>query len=340
MRQIVLDTSTTGIEPEQGHRVVEIAALELVDGKRTGQVFHRYLNPDRELEREFIQTTGLTTEFLWAQPRFYEVASSLLDFVRGAELLIHNAAVDVTFIEAELLRVESTSLRASAASIVDTMTMARELHPDQRPSLDELCTHYGVNFDTSALTGALADAGRLTDVYIAGFAALRLERPKALANTSLIWTPDLELELVSYLRTHPSALFDLTPRRFEELIAAIFRNAGFVVELTPQTCDGGVDIIAVQHSAFTGDSVHLIECKRYHPLRAVGIGVVQRLLGTVTQHKATKGIVVTTSSFSRDAIKVAEATRHLIALNDFRAIVSWLNDMNRIRSPLETGDSR
>ena len=119
-------------------------------------------------------------------------------------------------------------------------------------------------------------------------------------------------------------MFNLSPRRFEELVAAIFRNNGFTVELTPQTHDGGVDIIAVQHSAFTGELIHLIECKRYHPSRKVGIGVVQRLLGTVTQRRATKGIVVATSSFSRDAIRVAKETRHVIALNDYKSIVGWL----------------
>ena len=176
-------------------------------------------------------------------------------------------------------------------------------------------------------SGALIDARLLAEVYIAGFASLRMDVPQTLSSKSVIWTPEMETELFAYLRRNPAFLRELTPRRFEELVAAIFRNNGFSVELTPESRDGGVDIIAVQHSALTGDLVHFIECKRYRASRKVGIGVVQRLLGAVSQRHATKGIVVTTSSFSRDAIRAAEDTRHVMTLNDYEKVVAWIRDL-------------
>lgn len=134
----------------------------------------------------------------------------------------------------------------------------------------------------------------------------------------------VEREVLAYFGRHPELLHSLPPRKFEELIAAVFRQNGFDVELTPETRDGGIDIIAVRKDDLVGNGLHLIECKRYLPHNTVGIGVVQRLLGVVEQHKATKGVVVTTSNFSRDARVVEESAKHRLTLNEYTTVASWL----------------
>ena len=134
----------------------------------------------------------------------------------------------------------------------------------------------------------------------------------------------IEREVLAYFGRHPELLHSLPPRKFEELVASVFRQSGFEVELTPESRDGGIDIIAVQRDGFAGSSLHLIECKRYLPHNTVGIGVVQRLLGVVEQHRATKGIVVTTSSFTCDAMVVAESARHRLVLNEYSKVAAWL----------------
>lgn len=136
---------------------------------------------------------------------------------------------------------------------------------------------------------------------------------------------DVEREVLAYFGRHPELLYSLPPRKFEELVAAVFSQSGFDVELTPETRDGGIDIIAVRKDSLTGDGLHLIECKRYIPGNTVGIGVVQRLLGVVEQHKATKGIIVTTSTFTRDALEVAQIARHRLALNEYSKVAEWLS---------------
>ncbi len=161
--------------------------------------------------------------------------------------------------------------------------------------------------------------------------SLYVEDPKIIHGCLDFWCPNLENEMLSYFRANPDQLYSMNPRSFEELVAAIFKNNGFSVELTPQTRDGGVDIIAVQHSILTGQSVNLIECKRYAPDRKVGIGVVQRLLGAVNQMNATKGILVTTSFFSRDAIHVERTSKHQLLLSDYNKITSWLNNLTTFK---------
>lgn len=156
---------------------------------------------------------------------------------------------------------------------------------------------------------------------------LYVEQPEIVHGYLDFWVPNLEREMLAYFRANPEQLYSMAPRRFEELIAAIFKNNGFSVELTPQTRDGGVDIIAVQHSALTGETVNLVECKRYSPTRKVGIGVVQRLLGCVHERRATKGILVTTSFFSQDAQHVARNSKHVLALNAYNAVTGWLTDL-------------
>ena len=139
-----------------------------------------------------------------------------------------------------------------------------------------------------------------------------------------VWVCDFEQEMLAHFRSHPEDMYTMKPRAFEKLTAAIFRNNGFTVELTPETWDDGIDIIAVQHSAFTGKNLNLIECKRYKPERRVSIGVVDRLLGVVGRKHATKGIIVTTSSFTAPARKIEDANKHVLSLKDYHDIVAWL----------------
>jgi DNA polymerase III subunit epsilon len=168
MRQVILDTETTGLEPEQGHRIIEIGCVELVNRRKTGRTFHRYLRPDRQVDRGALQVHGITNEFLAQQPRFQEVAEELLEFLRGAELIIHNAAFDLAFLDAELKRLPAAprSIR-DLCGVIDTLPLARQLHPGQRNSLDALCKRYGVDNSQRELHGALLDAQILLDVYLA-----------------------------------------------------------------------------------------------------------------------------------------------------------------------------
>lgn len=168
MRQIVLDTETTGLDPRQGHRIIEIGALELVDRQRTGRQFHFYLNPERDIELGALEVHGITEEFLLDKPRFAEIADDLLAFADGAELVIHNAPFDIGFIDNELALCghRHTSITA-VASVLDTLELARDLHPGQRNNLDALCKRYEVDNSSRSLHGALLDAEILTDVYLA-----------------------------------------------------------------------------------------------------------------------------------------------------------------------------
>ncbi len=153
------------------------------------------------------------------------------------------------------------------------------------------------------------------------------KKKKQAKKQSTIICPSIELELIGYFKKHPSQLYEISPRKFEEFVAAIFKNHGFDVELTPETRDGGMDIIAVHKSPLTGNTVSLIECKRYSLENRVGIGVVQRLLGNVIQQEAHKGIVVTTSFFTKDAVAVSNQSNNILTLNDYSAILSWLESI-------------
>lgn len=165
-RRIVLDTETTGLEPSLGHRVIEIACVELFGRRPTGRNFHRYLNPDREIDIGAIQVHGLTNDFLADKPRFADVAEEFLEFVEGAELLIHNAAFDVGFLDAELALAGKPGIRASCR-VTDTLVLARQMHPGKRNSLDALCERYQVDNSGRSLHGALLDAQLLADVWLA-----------------------------------------------------------------------------------------------------------------------------------------------------------------------------
>lgn len=167
MRQIILDTETTGLEWQKGNRVVEIGCVELLERRPTGRTFHRYLNPEREFEPGAQEVTGLTLEFLADKPRFAEVAEEFLEFIEGAELVIHNAAFDLGFLNAELSRLEGAGRIEDRCTVEDTLAMARKRYPGQRNSLDALCKRLDVDNSQRQLHGALLDAQILMDVYLA-----------------------------------------------------------------------------------------------------------------------------------------------------------------------------
>ena len=168
MRQVILDTETTGLEPELGHRIIEIGAVELVDRQRTGTRYHSYLNPERDIEHGALEVHGITEEFLSDKPLFADIADDLLAFIEGAELVIHNAPFDIGFIEHELSIAghDCTSV-STVATVLDTLELARDLHPGQRNNLDALCKRYEVDNSSRTLHGALLDAEILADVYLA-----------------------------------------------------------------------------------------------------------------------------------------------------------------------------
>ncbi len=176
-RQIVLDTETTGLEPAGGHRIIEIGCVEL-SGRRRGATMRWFLNPERAIDEAAIAVHGITVEQLRGKPRFAEVADSLLDFIRGAELVIHNAPFDVGFLDAELARAGRRERIAEQCGVLDTLLLARQLHPGQRNNLDALCKRYSIDNSQRSLHGALLDAEILADVYLAmtgGQATLSLD---------------------------------------------------------------------------------------------------------------------------------------------------------------------
>jgi len=179
MRQIVLDTETTGLEAAAGHRIIEIGCVEILNRRPTGQKFHRYLNPEREIDAGALAVHGIDSARLREAPKFAEVADELLAFISGAELIIHNAPFDVGFLDAEFARLPGeVRTVAAVCKVLDTLVLARSLHPGQRNSLDALCKRYSVDNTKRELHGALLDAGILVDVYLAmtgGQSALALD---------------------------------------------------------------------------------------------------------------------------------------------------------------------
>lgn len=178
MRQVVLDTETTGLEPQQGHRIIEIGCVELLQRRHTGNRFHQYLNPERDIEEGAHEVHGISVDTLADKPVFADVAHDFLEFVRGAELIIHNAPFDVGFLDAELERAGLGLIEDHCTRVVDSLAEARQRHPGQRNSLDALCRRYEVDNTGRELHGALLDAELLADVYLAmtgGQAALGLD---------------------------------------------------------------------------------------------------------------------------------------------------------------------
>ncbi|MEX2494959.1 MAG: DNA polymerase III subunit epsilon [Woeseia sp.] len=185
MRQIVLDTETTGLSPQQGHRIIEIGCIELINRRPSGREYHRYLNPERAIDEGAERVHGISLADLHGQPRFADIADELLEFIRGAELVIHNADFDVGFLEHELkLMKHLQPLISEHARVLDTLTLARGIHPGQRNSLDALCKRYAVDSSRRDVHGALIDAELLANVYLAmtgGQTALLLEQEEAAA---------------------------------------------------------------------------------------------------------------------------------------------------------------
>lgn len=167
MRQIFLDTETTGLDPAQGHRVIELAAVEVVNRRITGNRIHQYFNPDRDIDAGAQQVHGISIEDLQDKPRFKDSVREFLDFIKNAELVIHNAPFDVGFLNSELGMIDLGTIKDYCVSVVDTLKMAKDLHPGQRNNLDALCRRYGVDNSGRTLHGALLDAELLADVYLA-----------------------------------------------------------------------------------------------------------------------------------------------------------------------------
>ncbi|MFC6672415.1 DNA polymerase III subunit epsilon [Marinobacterium aestuariivivens] len=167
MRQIVLDTETTGLEPAEGHNIIEIGCVEMIGRKLTGRTYHRYIKPDRQIDQEAIEVHGITNEFLEDKPRFVEVMHEFIEFIRGAELIIHNAAFDVGFIDTEFERNGSPERVKSLCRVTDSLMVARRKHPGQKNNLDALCKRYGIDNSHRELHGALLDSEILADVYLA-----------------------------------------------------------------------------------------------------------------------------------------------------------------------------
>ncbi len=188
MRQVVLDTETTGLEPSEGHRIIEIGCIELVNRRASGRTFHEYVNPGRVVEPGALEVHNISNEFLSNKPAFAEIAPGFMKFIEGAELIIHNAGFDVSFINHELqLLGDAEADITRHCEVLDTLEMARRLHPGQKNSLDALCKRYNVDNSAREFHGALLDAQILTDVYLAmtgGQAALLLDASSGMPGAS------------------------------------------------------------------------------------------------------------------------------------------------------------
>jgi DNA polymerase-3 subunit epsilon len=167
MRQIVLDTETTGLNPRTGDRVIEVGCVEIFNRKLTGNNYHCYINPERESDEGALAVHGLTTEFLSDKPKFHEIAHELRDFIQGAQVIIHNAPFDLGFLNAEFTRMGLPPFVQYCDGVIDTLVQAKELHPGKRNSLDALCDRYDISNAHRKLHGALLDSELLADVYLA-----------------------------------------------------------------------------------------------------------------------------------------------------------------------------
>lgn len=166
-RQVVLDTETTGLETAQGHRIIEIGGVELVNRRHTGRQLHKYVNPEREIDDGAFEVHGISSEFLADKPKFAEIADEIIEFLAGAELIIHNAPFDVAFLDNELTRLPGRHSRvADICTVTDSLALARHKHPGQKNSLDALCRRYQVDNSARTLHGALLDAEILADVFL------------------------------------------------------------------------------------------------------------------------------------------------------------------------------
>ena len=167
MRQIVLDTETTGLDPRSGHRIIEVACIEMVNRRLTGRHLHKYTNPEREIDEGAQAVHGISLEFLADKPKFADIADEFLEFINGAELIIHNAPFDIGFLNAELRRLDRVPVETICSGVIDTLRMAKDLHPGKRNSLDALCERYEIDNSGRTLHGALLDTELLADVFLA-----------------------------------------------------------------------------------------------------------------------------------------------------------------------------
>jgi DNA polymerase-3 subunit epsilon len=237
MRQIILDTETTGLDPNLGHRVIELAAVEIVDRRLTGNHFHRYINPERASDEGALQVHGLSEEFLRDKPKFRDIVNEWLDFVGGAELVIHNAPFDTGFLNRELDLLDLKPIGEYCANIVDTLQLARELHPGKKNNLNALCERYQIDNSTRTLHGALLDANLLAAVYLAmtrGQDSLILDiepTPQAAAATRLA-TGKLNLIVIpagaEELAEHEQQLADIDKSSHGACVWTKLRMAGTV----------------------------------------------------------------------------------------------------------------
>jgi DNA polymerase III subunit epsilon len=182
MRQIVLDTETTGLNPRDGHRIIEVACIELVNRRLTGHHLHKYINPEREIDAGAQAVHGISLEFLADKPKFADIADEFLEFINGAQLIIHNAPFDLGFLNAELDRLGRVPVQTLCNGVIDTLREAKELHPGKRNSLDALCERYEIDNSSRTLHGALLDTELLAEVYLAmtrGQNALMIEPEEA-----------------------------------------------------------------------------------------------------------------------------------------------------------------
>lgn len=166
MRHVVLDTETTGLDPKSGHRIIEIACVEMVNRRLTHRHFHRYINPERDIDAGAQAVHGISLDFLQDKPKFADIAADFLDFVNGAELVIHNAAFDIGFLNHELALIDRPVVTEVCTGVLDTLRMARELHPGKRNNLDALCERYGIDNARRSLHGALLDSELLAEVFL------------------------------------------------------------------------------------------------------------------------------------------------------------------------------
>ncbi len=167
MKQIVLDTETTGLDPRSGHRIIEVACIEMENRRFTGRHLHKYVNPEREIDAGAQAVHGITLEFLADKPKFADIVDEFLEFINGAELVIHNAPFDIGFLNAELRRLDRVPVETVCNGVIDTLRMAKDLHPGKRNSLDALCERYEIDNSGRTLHGALLDTELLADVFMA-----------------------------------------------------------------------------------------------------------------------------------------------------------------------------
>ncbi len=226
MRQIVLDTETTGLEVEQDHRVIEIGCVELLNRRLTGRTYHQYLNPERDIDEGAEQVHGLTRDKLAKEPTFSLVHAEFLEFIRDAELVIHNAPFDIAFLNAELMRIEASHRVHDLCRVLDTLALARQMHPGQRNSLDALCKRYSVDNSRRDYHGALLDARILAEVYLAmtgGQATLTLSAESDTARSRARQTAPLRLDGPRIIVVRPS---ESEMAAHEHVLALLDKSSG------------------------------------------------------------------------------------------------------------------